>query len=88
MWKTNNFINDSNEEKERLWHYLALKKISTLWREITSKHGDFYWLNCLHSLGTENKLKSPQKVCKNRDFCGIVMQSEKDKIFLSIYEVW
>ena len=32
------------------WHYLAVKKLSTLLHEITSKHdGDFCCLNCLHS---------------------------------------
>ena len=31
------------------WHYLAVKKLSTLLRGITSKSdGDFYCLNCLH----------------------------------------
>ena len=49
------------EEKEA-WHYLAVKQLSTL-REITSKdHGGFYCLNYLHSLRTENKLKSQEKV--------------------------
>ena len=39
-----------NEEKEELWHYLAVKKLSTLLNGITSKHhGDFYCLNYLHS---------------------------------------
>ena len=37
-------------------------------------------MNCLHSFGTENKLKSHEKICKNKDFCGTVMPSEKDKI--------
>ena len=38
------------------WHYLAIKKLSALLREITSKyHGDFYCLNCFHSFTTENK---------------------------------
>ena len=47
-----------NEEKEG-WHYLAVKKLSTLLRGITSKHhDDFYCLNCFHSFRTENKLKS------------------------------
>ena len=42
-----------NEEK---WHYLAVKKLSTLLRGIISKHhGDFYCLNCLHSFATEKK---------------------------------
>ena len=29
--------------------------------------GDFYYLDCLHSFGTENKLKSHEKVCKDKD---------------------
>ena len=57
------------------------KKLSTLFRGITSKrHRDFYYLNCLHSFRTENKLKTHEKVCKNKDFCRIVMPSEKDNI--------
>ena len=60
-----------NIEKEG-WHYLAVKKLSPLLHRVTSKHkGDFYCLNCLHSFRTENKLKSHEKVCKNKDFCGI-----------------
>ena len=40
-----------NEEKEGRLHYLAVKKISTSLRETTSKgHGDFFSINCLHSL--------------------------------------
>ena len=50
-----------NEEKEG-WHYLVVKKLSTLLRGITSKHqGDFNCLNCLHSYRTENKLQSHEK---------------------------
>ena len=37
-------------------------------------------MNCLHSFRTENKLKSHEKVCKNKDFCGIVMPSENNSI--------
>ena len=55
------------EEKEG-WHYLAVKNLSTLLRGITSKHDDFYCLNCLHFFGTENKLTSYEKVYKNKDF--------------------
>ena len=43
-------------------------------------HGDFYCLNCLHSFRTENKFECHEKVCKNKDFFGIVMSSEKDNI--------
>ena len=58
------------------------KKLSALLHGITSKHeDDFYCLNCFHSFRTENKLiKSHEKVCKNKDFCGIVMPSEKNQI--------
>ena len=69
-----------NEENKRR-HYLAVKELSALLRGITSKyHGDFYCLNCLHSFRTENKLKSHEKVCKYKDFCGIVMPSEEENI--------
>ena len=68
----------SNGEKEG-WQYLAVKKLSTLLRGITSKHdGDFYCLNCLHSFRTENKFRSHEKVCKNKDFGGIAMPIERD----------
>ena len=46
-----------------------------------SKHmRDFNCLNCFHSFRTENKLKSHEKVCKNKDFSGIVMPSQKVNI--------
>ena len=44
-----------------------------------NNRGNFYYLNCLHSFIIEIKLKSHEKVCKNKEFCGIVMPSEKDK---------
>ena len=69
-----------NEEKEG-WYYLSVKKLSTLLTAITSKHhGNFYCLNCLYYFKTENKLKSHAKICQNKDFFGIVMPSEKNKI--------
>ena len=37
-------------------------------------------MNCLHSFRTENKLKSHERVCENKDFCGTVMLSEKYNI--------
>ena len=52
---------------------LAVKKLSALLRETTSKNnGGFYCLNCLHSFRTKNKLESHKKVCKNKDFCNIM----------------
>ena len=57
------------------------KKLSALFYRKTSKHhGGFYGLNCLHSFRTENKLKSHEKVCKNKDSFGIIMPTEKDNI--------
>ena len=48
---------------------------------MTSKNkGGFYCSNRSYSFRTENNLKSHEKVCKNKDFCGIVMPSEKDNI--------
>ena len=47
----------------------------------TSKHHvGFYCLDCLHFFKTENKLKSHEKVCKNKAFYGMVMSAEKDNI--------
>ena len=63
------------------WHYLAVKKLSTLLRGVTYKHDrDSFWLNCLHFFATENKREFHKKVCKNKDFCNIMMHSEDTKI--------
>ena len=68
----------SNGEK---WHYLSVKKLSALLREIKSKHyGDFYCLNRFHSFRTKNKLESHKRVCENKDFSNVIMPSEKSKI--------
>ena len=41
------------------WRYLAVNKLSALFKGITSKHnGDFCCLNCLHSFRTDYKLFS------------------------------
>ena len=57
------------------------KKLSALLHEIASKQkSDFHCLHCLHSFRTENKLKSHEKICKNKDFSATVMPSEKGKI--------
>ena len=40
------------------WHYLAVKSLSALFREITgNNHEDFYCLNCFQSYTTKNNLK-------------------------------
>ena len=49
---------------EERWHYLAVKKLSALLRRITSKcHGDFYYLNCLHSFATEKNRQWHKRAC-------------------------
>ena len=56
----------------KCWHYLAVTKLPVLIRGITSKNNsDFYCLNFLHSFRTKFNLKFHEKVCKNKDFCGI-----------------
>ena len=63
------------------WHYLAVKSLSALFREITgNNHGDFYCLNGFQSYSTENKLKKHKKVCKNHDYCYVEMPEEDNKI--------
>ena len=63
------------------WHYLAVKKISALLRGITSKnYYDFYCLNYLYSLRTKNTLELHKRICKNKDFCNVIMPSEDTKI--------
>ena len=67
-----------NGEKQ---HYLAVKEVSALLRGITSKiNGDFYFLSCLHSFKTKNKLQYHKRVCENKNFCNVIMPSEETKI--------
>ena len=62
------------------WHYLAVKRLSALFRGITSKHdGDFYCLNCFQSYTAENQLKKHKKVCENHDYCHVEMPEEYNK---------
>ena len=52
------------------------KKLSSLLTGITSKYyGDFYYLNCLHSFRTKNKLELHKNACENKDFCNVSMPS-------------
>ena len=59
------------------WYYLAVKKLSALWRSIESKHySGFNCLNCLHYFRTKKKLESNKKACESKDFCNVAMSSE------------
>ena len=45
------------------------KTLSALLRRRTSKNnGDFYRLNCPHSVRTKNKFESHKKVCEKKRF--------------------
>ena len=49
-------------DKKNRWHYLTVKRLSALFRGITSSNNvDFYCLNCFHSYRTLNKLKKHEK---------------------------
>ena len=62
------------------WHYLAVKRLSALFRGITgNNNGDFYCLNCFQSCTTKTKLKKHKKVCKNHDYCYVQMPEEYNK---------
>ena len=62
------------------WHYLSVKRLSALFRGITSKHdGNFYCLNCFQSYTTENKLRKHKNICENHDYCYVEMPEEYNK---------
>ena len=75
---------------ERSWHYLAVKKLSTLLIGITLKHnGDFYFLNCLHYFRSENKLKNRLTYSlqiSNVNYMDILFDSTKNKHNLHLGE--
>ena len=61
-----------------IWHYNAIKSISALLKNVSSKHnGDFYCLNCFNSYRTRQKLEDHAKLCGNIDFSAIKMPEEK-----------
>ena len=65
-------------DKNNRWHYLAVKSLKALFREITSNHhGYFYCLNCFHSY---RRLKKHERICNNHDYCCIDMPKENEKI--------
>ena len=63
------------------WYYLAVKRLSELFRGITSNNnGEFYCLNCFQSYTTENRLRKHKKVCENHAYCYVEMPKEYNKI--------
>ena len=78
---TPNGLGRKAKYKEPQWHYLVVKDLLVLSREVTSKNnGDFYYLNCRHSFRTKKKLESHKKLCENKDFYNRIMPSEDTKI--------
>ena len=60
-----------DEEKEDCRYLVVTKIIQIFLRNNVKNNGDMYCLKCCHSLRTKNS------GCENKDFCGIVMLSEK-----------
>ena len=78
---TPNGLGRKAKSEERQWHYLIVKDLLALSREVTSKNnGDFYYLNGRHSFRTKKKLESHKKLCENKDFYNQIMPSEDTKI--------
>ena len=63
----------SNEEKD----FLAVKKLSALLREVTSKFMVIFIVFFFRN--RKEKLESHKKVYKNKDFCIAIMPSEDTK---------
>ena len=73
---------NSNREKqitllmipnEKVWHYLAVKKLSVLLGGIISKHNSNYFR-------TKNELQRHEKVCKVKDFFGNAFPTKETNI--------
>ena len=57
------------------------RKTPDLLRVIISKlNGDWYCLNCLYSFRTKIKIEQHIKQCENKNFCKVIISSEKAKI--------
>ena len=70
--KTKLFFNDSNGEG---WHYIAVEALSVLLRVVISKHDGIF----VKIVFIQLEQKTNLKVRENKDFCNIVMSSEKTK---------
>ena len=62
-------------------HYLAVKTLAALLRGITSKNnGNFYRLNCLQSFKIKSKIEPQKELCKNKDFCSVIVPPQSIRI--------
>ena len=77
--KQNILLKIPNGDKKNMVSPCSKKIICiVIWNNFKNK-GNFC-LNCFYSFRTKNKLKSYEKVYKNKDFCGNVMPSERDNM--------
>ena len=58
------------------WHYLAVKKVICI---IKRNNNKIYWWFLLFKLCSFYQNKK-QKLCGNKDFCGVLMPSKATKI--------
>ena len=73
------------------WRFLELKELAALLREIISKNNRrFYCWNFIHPFKTKSKLQPYKKVCKNKNFCNIIMLTEDTKLseFNQYKKIW
>ena len=62
--------NETVELEEHKYHYVAVKRLSRLCRNVISNHnGDAYCLNCLHSFSSKRSIKKHEKIRHNHDHC-------------------
>ena len=64
------------------WHYLVVRSLSALLREISSSNNGYsYCLNCFHLYRTLNRLKkNHERVCNIHDYCHVDMLEEGKNI--------
>ena len=67
--------------KRYQWHYLGVKRVPALLREIKSNHnGNFYCLKCFHSYSTKTKHKEHERLCNDHDYYYVEIPNEDNKI--------
>ena len=63
------------------WYNSPIASLSRLLRGITSNHnGDFDCLNCCHTYRADNKLKKPENICNEHDYCYSEITTQDNKI--------
>lgn len=66
-------------DKEK-WHYITIKSIPALFRDVTStNHGDRCCFICFQSYRTDDALKNHELLCENNDYCKVILPKEDKK---------